>query len=136
VNANAHLIGSEVSVVQKHDQGTGRLTQGIVSEIFTNSASGRWNSWPHLRRYARNRILFRNGRHRTGSTKTKSGGFHVTRSACAESDDRPAFRRDNRRMGMSCLHFCQLGSFTRMRIMPSGKAMTRVASLCRTLSSI
>jgi uncharacterized repeat protein (TIGR03833 family) len=39
LNANAHLIGSEVSVVQKHDQGTGRLTSGIVSEILTNSAS-------------------------------------------------------------------------------------------------
>jgi uncharacterized repeat protein (TIGR03833 family) len=38
VNANAHLIGSEVSVVQKQDQGTGRLTQGIISEILTNSA--------------------------------------------------------------------------------------------------
>jgi uncharacterized repeat protein (TIGR03833 family) len=38
VNANAHLIGSEVSVVKKQDQGTGRLTQGIVSEILTNSA--------------------------------------------------------------------------------------------------
>jgi uncharacterized repeat protein (TIGR03833 family) len=38
VNANAHLIGSEVSVVQKQDQGTSRLTQGIVSEILTNSA--------------------------------------------------------------------------------------------------
>ena len=38
VNANAHLIGSEVSVVQKQDQGTGRLTHGTVSEILTNSA--------------------------------------------------------------------------------------------------
>lgn len=37
-NANAHLIGSEVSVVQKQDQGTGCLTRGIVSEILTNSA--------------------------------------------------------------------------------------------------
>jgi uncharacterized repeat protein (TIGR03833 family) len=38
VNANAHLIGSEVSVVQKQDQFSGRLTQGKVSEILTNSA--------------------------------------------------------------------------------------------------
>jgi uncharacterized repeat protein (TIGR03833 family) len=36
---NAHLIGSTVSVVQKHDQGTGHLTSGVVSEILTNSAS-------------------------------------------------------------------------------------------------
>jgi uncharacterized repeat protein (TIGR03833 family) len=36
--SNAHLIGSEVSVVQKQDQGTDRLTQGIVSEILTNSS--------------------------------------------------------------------------------------------------
>jgi uncharacterized repeat protein (TIGR03833 family) len=34
---NSHLIGSEVSVVQKHDQGTGRLTKGVVAEILTNS---------------------------------------------------------------------------------------------------
>jgi uncharacterized repeat protein (TIGR03833 family) len=36
---NSHLIGSQVSVVQKQDQGTGHLTQGIVSQILTNSAS-------------------------------------------------------------------------------------------------
>jgi uncharacterized repeat protein (TIGR03833 family) len=37
-NANDRLIGSEVSVVQKQDQGTDRRTSGIVSEILTNSA--------------------------------------------------------------------------------------------------
>jgi uncharacterized repeat protein (TIGR03833 family) len=36
---NASLIGTEVSVVQKQDQGTGRLTEGTVSEILTNSLS-------------------------------------------------------------------------------------------------
>jgi uncharacterized repeat protein (TIGR03833 family) len=35
--SNAHLIGSAVSVVQKHHQGTDVLTSGIVSEILTNS---------------------------------------------------------------------------------------------------
>ena len=38
-SANASLIGTEVSVIQKQDQRTGRLTKGIVSEILTNSAS-------------------------------------------------------------------------------------------------
>jgi uncharacterized repeat protein (TIGR03833 family) len=36
-NANAQLVGSAVSVVQKHHQGTDILTSGIVSEILTNS---------------------------------------------------------------------------------------------------
>ena len=36
-SSNAHLIGSTVSVVQKHHQGTDVLTSGIVSEILTNS---------------------------------------------------------------------------------------------------
>lgn len=31
------IIGSKVSVVQKQDQGTGRLTEGIVAKILTNS---------------------------------------------------------------------------------------------------
>ena len=31
------LIGSSVSVVQKHHQKTGELTQGIVKNILTNS---------------------------------------------------------------------------------------------------
>ncbi len=30
-------IGSPVSIVQKHHQGTGELTDGIVAEILTNS---------------------------------------------------------------------------------------------------
>lgn len=30
-------IGAEVSVVQKQDQGTGKLTVGIVKKILTNS---------------------------------------------------------------------------------------------------
>jgi uncharacterized repeat protein (TIGR03833 family) len=38
-NANAGLIGTEASVVQKQDQGTGHLTKGIISEILTNSSS-------------------------------------------------------------------------------------------------
>jgi uncharacterized repeat protein (TIGR03833 family) len=38
-NASTHLIGTEVSVIQKHDQSTGRLTKGIIAEILTNSAS-------------------------------------------------------------------------------------------------
>jgi uncharacterized repeat protein (TIGR03833 family) len=33
------LIGKAVSVVQKQDQGTGRLTNGIVAEVLTNSSS-------------------------------------------------------------------------------------------------
>jgi uncharacterized repeat protein (TIGR03833 family) len=33
------LVGKAVSVVQKHDQGTGRLTNGVVSEVLTNSCS-------------------------------------------------------------------------------------------------
>ncbi|TFH04200.1 MAG: YwbE family protein [Spirochaetales bacterium] len=31
-------VGSHVSVVQKADQGTGALTEGIVQRILTNSA--------------------------------------------------------------------------------------------------
>jgi uncharacterized repeat protein (TIGR03833 family) len=31
-------VGDEVDVVLKWDQGTGRLTRGIVKEILTNSA--------------------------------------------------------------------------------------------------
>jgi uncharacterized repeat protein (TIGR03833 family) len=31
-------IGDTVRVVQKQDQGSGRLTEGIVSRILTNSA--------------------------------------------------------------------------------------------------
>ena len=30
-------IGSVVNVVQKQDQGTGKLTQGVVARILTNS---------------------------------------------------------------------------------------------------
>ena len=37
-NENTHLIGTEVSVIQKHDQPTGRLTPGTVAEILTNAA--------------------------------------------------------------------------------------------------
>ena len=36
-SSNVHLVGSTVSVVQKHHQGTDILTSGIVSEILTNS---------------------------------------------------------------------------------------------------
>lgn len=32
-------IGTEVMVVQKQDQRTGKLTQGIVARILTNSAT-------------------------------------------------------------------------------------------------
>jgi len=32
-------IGSRVTVVQKQDQGSGRLTEGVVGQILTNSAS-------------------------------------------------------------------------------------------------
>ena len=32
-------IGSEVEIVLKADQGTGKLTRGIVAEILTSSAS-------------------------------------------------------------------------------------------------
>ena len=31
--------GTKVSIVQKHDQRTGRLTEGIVSDILTSSPS-------------------------------------------------------------------------------------------------
>ena len=34
---NSHLIGTSTSVIQKHDQGTGRLTSGTIAEILTNS---------------------------------------------------------------------------------------------------
>ena len=30
-------IGAEVMVVQKQDQGSGKLTEGVVSRILTNS---------------------------------------------------------------------------------------------------
>lgn len=30
-------IGSEVKIVQKHDQRTGKLTEGFVEKILTNS---------------------------------------------------------------------------------------------------
>ena len=32
-------IGASVMVVQKHDQRTGKLTEGIVARILTNSAT-------------------------------------------------------------------------------------------------
>lgn len=32
-------IGTEVMVVQKQDQRTGKLTQGVVARILTNSAT-------------------------------------------------------------------------------------------------
>jgi len=35
---NIH-IGSYVSIVQKHDQGSGKLTKGIVKRILTKSSS-------------------------------------------------------------------------------------------------
>lgn len=33
------LVGSEVSVVQKHHQRSGELTKGIVKRILTNSSN-------------------------------------------------------------------------------------------------
>lgn len=36
--SNSHLIGTAVSVVQKQDQGSGRLTSGTIAEILTNSS--------------------------------------------------------------------------------------------------
>lgn len=36
-NRNNILIGSEVEIVQKHDQRTGNLTEGIVKRILTKS---------------------------------------------------------------------------------------------------
>ena len=36
---NSHLIGTSVSVIQKHDQATGHLTSGTIAEILTNSSS-------------------------------------------------------------------------------------------------
>ena len=32
-------IGSKVKVVQKHDQTTGKLTEGVVTKILTKSSS-------------------------------------------------------------------------------------------------
>lgn len=32
-------IGAVVNVVQKQDQGTGKLTQGVVARILTNSSN-------------------------------------------------------------------------------------------------
>jgi uncharacterized repeat protein (TIGR03833 family) len=32
-------IGSAVKVVQKQDQGTGKLTEGVVKKILTNSSA-------------------------------------------------------------------------------------------------
>ena len=32
-------IGAEVMVVQKQDQGSGKLTEGVVSRILTNSST-------------------------------------------------------------------------------------------------
>lgn len=36
---NDITIGAAVSVVQKQDQSTGRLTEGVVKKILTNSQS-------------------------------------------------------------------------------------------------
>jgi len=36
IRKNIH-IGAEVSVVQKHHQRTGQLTEGVVKKILTNS---------------------------------------------------------------------------------------------------
>ena len=36
-NRNNIKIGSKVLVVQKQDQRTGKLTEGVVSKILTNS---------------------------------------------------------------------------------------------------
>lgn len=39
-NTRANIdIGSKVKIVQKQDQATGRLTEGIVSKILTKSSS-------------------------------------------------------------------------------------------------
>jgi len=37
-NRNDVKIGSQVSIVLKEDQRTGKLTQGIVKDILTNSS--------------------------------------------------------------------------------------------------
>lgn len=36
---NKIKIGATVAVIQKQDQGTGKLTQGVVARILTNSAN-------------------------------------------------------------------------------------------------
>jgi len=38
MSQNSNLIGTTTSVIQKHDQGTGRLTSGTIAEILTNSS--------------------------------------------------------------------------------------------------
>lgn len=38
-NRNNIKIGSKVKVVQKQDQPTGKLTEGVVSKILTNSSN-------------------------------------------------------------------------------------------------
>ncbi len=38
-NRNSIQIGSEVEIVQKHDQRTGKLTSGVVKRILTKSTS-------------------------------------------------------------------------------------------------
>lgn len=38
-NRSAIFIGQKVKVVQKQDQRTGKLTEGIVGKILTNSAN-------------------------------------------------------------------------------------------------
>lgn len=39
-NSRASIkVGAQVSVVQKHDQRTGELTEGIVKRILTNSSN-------------------------------------------------------------------------------------------------
>lgn len=38
-NRSAIKIGSRVAIVLKQDQRTGKLTEGIVKDILTNSAS-------------------------------------------------------------------------------------------------
>ena len=43
VFSNDHLIGTTVNVVQKQDQGSGRLTNGIVAEVLTRS----FDTHPH-----------------------------------------------------------------------------------------
>jgi len=35
---NSHLVGTVTSVIQKKDQGTGRLTSGTIAEILTHSS--------------------------------------------------------------------------------------------------
>ena len=39
IDRNSITPGQRVAIIQKHDQRTGKLTEGVVADILTNSPS-------------------------------------------------------------------------------------------------